>query len=459
MRNFLFFILSILLVGCSQKKNPSTHDHLVANVFPDTLLVGTLYSPTSYFQYRDEVMGYDYALIQRLAQDKNIATEFTLASSMGSLIELLDSGYIDLIAYDVPVTSSFLEHIVPCGYEHLTSQLLVQKKGNEILTDVTQLIGREIAVEKGSKYHQRILNLDEELGGGIIIKEIDADTLITEDLLDLVVEGKCDFTVIDTDVARLNKAYYPGLDFSLKLSFPQKSSWGVAPRNAWLADSIDRWFASAAPVELNSLLFKRYFEISKSDPYSLHSFTKNFSKGYISDYDDLFRRHASTIDWDWRLLASMGYRESHFDTTVVSWAGARGLMQIMPKTARAYGLTDDLITSPDASISTAVKILQTLDRNFREAVPDSAERIKFILAAYNSGPAHIIDAISIAKATGKNPTLWDGNVSEALKMKSQPEIYNNTEICRFGYFKGGYTTAYVKGVLALYDQAAKSIPL
>ncbi|MCH5247962.1 MAG: transglycosylase SLT domain-containing protein [Muribaculaceae bacterium] len=443
----------IILTGCVSGKSNYPHDHLTLNVLPDTLRVGTLYSPTSYFQFRDEVMGYDYSLIQQLGKDKNMEVEFSVASSLPSLIELLDSGYIDIIAYDVPVTGEYREKVIPCGYEHLSTQLLVQKKGPNVIKDVTELIGKDIFVEKNSKYLFRLENLDEELGGGINIHEIESDTIITEDLLDRVKSGEIDYTVVDSDVARLNRSYYPTLDFSTELSFPQRSSWGVAIRNQWLADSINTWYEEYEPKGLNRLLLKRYFEISKRDPYATSSFTRNFAKGYISNFDDLFKKHAASINWDWKLLASMGFTESHFDSTVVSWAGARGIMQIMPRTAKAFGLDENKITINNDNIETATKIIKSLDNSLKNDVPDPQERLKFIIAAYNSGIAHVKDAISIAKAYGYNPAKWDGNVSEALKLKANPEVYNNSEICKFGYFKGTYTTSYVSNVMKLYEKA------
>ena len=77
---------------------------------------------------------------------------------------------------------------------------------------------------------------------------------------------------------------------------------------------------------------KRYFENSKMMP---HSPILSLKEGKISHYDDLFRKYSKEIGWDWRMLASLAYTESNFDTTAVSWAGAKGLMQLMPATARA----------------------------------------------------------------------------------------------------------------------------
>ena len=161
---------------------------------------------------------------------------------------------------------------------------------------------------------------------------------------------------------------------------------------------------------------------------------------------------------DWRLLAAQGYHESHYDSTRVSWAGARGIMQIMPRTARAYDLPASRITNPEANISTAAKIMRDLDKSLSRKVSDKNERSKFVIAAYNSGLAHVLDAIALAEKYGKNPQIWDGNVESALLMKANPEYYTDP-VCRAGYFRGRQTVAYVRDVMAFYNKAKKKIDI
>lgn len=349
----LMLLWLVAAAACKGEKAGSG-DEAQPHPLPDTLRVATLYSPTSYFIYRDEPMGYDYSLLKQFAADKGIEVDLTVATSLQNLIALLDSGKVDLLAYEIPVTAEYKRKVTACGPEFLTHQVLVQpkKSGKPVITDETELVGKEIYVEKNSKYQFRLQNLNEELGGGIKIHPIDRDTLITEDLIEMVSSGEIPLTVVDSDIARLNRTYYKTLDISLKLSFPQKSSWGVAHSDKWLADSINEWFAQEQPKERQAQLLKRYFELSKDNG---DSFSLDLSKGVISPYDALFKKYAGEIGMDWRLLAAQGFHESHFDPTRVSWAGARGVMQIMPRTARAYGLSMADITDPEANIRTSTK--------------------------------------------------------------------------------------------------------
>ncbi len=453
-RLFAAGVIIAIIIGCSGNRDIHT-GHLIPGRLPDTLRIATLYSPTSYFIYREEPMGVDYTLARRLAHDKGMELKIVVAPSMVSMIGMLDSGYVDLVAYPVPVTSEYREEVIPCGPRSETHQVLVQPRRShkDLITDVTELPGHDVYVEQESKYYYRMLNLNDELGGGISIHPIDRDTLIGEDLIDMVSDGTIPLTVIDSDIARLNRTYYPNLDVSLALSFTQRHAWGVSIRHPWLADSIDAWMNQKRPRDARDRLLRRYFELAKDAPSAT---TVDLTKGKISPYDNLFRQAAAIIGYDWRLLASQGFIESHFDSTRVSWAGAKGIMQIMPSTARAYGQSPDSMIIPRHSIHTAILILRDLDKSLKRLVADGDERTKFVLGAYNSGLAHVYDAIALAEKLGYNPQVWDGNVAECLLLKANPEYYNDP-VCKFGYFRGRQTTTYVKQVSAFYTRCKQYI--
>ncbi len=421
---------------------------------PDTLKVVTLYGPTSYFIYRDEPMGYDYTLVDSLARQKNMVLDLKVSTSLSEAVAMLDSGKVDLIAYEVPITEHYRKYVLPCGPENITTQVLVQPtvQGEAPIKDVTELVGRDVYVEEDSKYLRRMQNLNDELGGGINIIEVNTDSLITEDLIQMVSDGKIPLTVVDSDIARLNQTYYTGLDVTMPVSLPQRSSWAVAPDKQWLADSIDVWFAQASPQRTNEELLKRYFEqskVSKSVPF-------DFSKGYISQYDNLFKKYAPTIGWDWRLMAAQAYQESKFMPNARSWVGARGLMQIMPATARGYRTPVSKLNNPETSVKVASQLISDLDGYLKKYVPNDSERLKFVIAAYNVGIAHVYDAIALAKKYGLNPQVWDDNVSKAILMKMNPKYYNDP-VVRFGYCRGTETVSYVKKITDFYDHARREI--
>lgn len=458
MRRTITFFLALLslaasFTACTGKASSEAKSPYS---LPDTLRVVTLYSPMSYFIYRGEPMGYDYTLVDSLARQKGMVLDLRVARSLSSAIDMLDSGKVDLIAYEVPVTEHYRQYAVPCGPENYTTQVLVQpkSKGEAPITDITELVGRDVYVEKDSKYFRRMQNLDEELGGGINIHEVDLDSLITEDLIQMVSDGKIPLTVVDSDIARLNKTYYPELDIDLPLSFEQRSAWAVAPDKKWLADSIDSWFAGASPQRTNEELLKQYFEQTKYNS----NVNFDFSKGYISKYDDLFKKYAPKIGWDWRLMAAQAFQESRFKPNARSWVGARGLMQIMPRTAAGYKARVSQLGDPEVSVRVATDLISDLDRYLTNYVPNDKERLKFVIAAYNVGIAHVYDAIALAKKYGLNPEVWDDNVSKAILMKMNPAYYNDP-VVKYGYCRGTETVEYVEKITDFYEQARRSISI
>ncbi len=429
-------ILSATLLGCSEKASET-----VVNKLPDTLYVGTLYSPTSFFIYKNDTLGYEYERIIDFAKSHDKKVIFRIAPNMNSLLQMLANDSVQLLAYEIPVTAEFKDSVVHCGISNTTYQVLVQPQNDSVITDVTQLVGRDIYVELNSKYESRLRNLNNEIGGGINIHIFNRDTLITEDLIEMVSNGEIPLTIVDSDIARLNRTYYNNINIDLRVSFPQRSSWAVSKGNEWMADSVNMWAESTTARSLSKELLKRYFELSKGLPQA----SINLKRGEISPYDSIFRKYAPTIDWDWKLLAAVAYTESHFDPSVVSWAGARGIMQLMPGTARAYGLAPDEVEEPDPCVRAAVLSIKDLIKIFGPKVKDKQELTRFVLAAYNSGAGHIIDAMALAEKYGKDPCVWYDNVEEAVMWKSNPQYYNDP-VCRFGYFRGKQTVTYVPTV-------------
>ena len=197
---------------------------------------------------------------------------------------------------------------------------------------------------------------------------------------------------------------------------------------------------------------KRYFENSKMMP---HSPILSLREGKISHYDDLFKKYSKDIGWDWRLLASLAYTESNFDTTAVSWAGAKGLMQLMPATARAMGVPSGKEQNPEESVKAAIKYITATDRSF-SMIPDKEERLNFILASYNAGLGHIYDAMALAEKYGKNKLVWKDNVENFILLKSNEEYFTDP-VCKNGYFRGIETYNFVRDIMSRYESYKKKI--
>ena len=446
------FLLSLAsLIACSGHSHTAEEEVPVMADLPQLqeqgeLVAVTLYSSTSYFQYKMQDMGYEYDLAKDFAKSVGLKLTMKVATNPARLIEMLNEGEADLVAYPIPIHQQLKAGTIYCGQEQVTRQVLIQReeKGSKPLTDVTQLIGKEVYVKANTRFSERLAHLNEEVGGGILIHEVTADSVTTEDLIEQVSQGKIAYTISDDQTARLNKTYFWNLHIGLEISFPQRCSWVVRRSSPLLAEAIDAWASGKKGITSFKAITKRYFELSKQP---LRTEIPPIRGGHISLYDAFFKKHAGLIGWDWQLLASISYQESRFNPSVVSWAGAEGLMGIMPNTAKALGVTPHELKDPDVGIRVGVDCFRRFRQGFSD-ITDPEEQIKFTLAAYNAGIGHVYDAQRLTRKYGKDPNRWE-HVSEYIRLKNDPEYYNDP-VCKHGYLRGSETYLYVREVMERY---------
>lgn len=226
-----------------------------------------------------------------------------------------------------------------------------------------------------------------------------------------------------------------------------KSQWAVQADNQELADSLDQWFKPGMVAKMKKE--ENFLLSTRSITRHVYSPMLDRSGGVISHYDHLFRRYAPLARWDWRLLAAQCYQESTFDPNAKSWAGALGLMQIMPGTASQLGLPMEKIHDPESNIAAAAKYLGQLEAKFSD-VPSRYDKKNFVLACYNGGYNHIRDAMALAKRDGKDCKSWDV-VSEYVLKLSQPKYYRDP-IVKYGYMRGTETVDYVYRIRQRWKQ-------
>lgn len=225
-----------------------------------------------------------------------------------------------------------------------------------------------------------------------------------------------------------------------------KTGWAVQPDNKELADTLNRWFKPEMITEITQR--ERFLLSTRSVTRRVYSPMLNRSQGIISRYDHYFQRYAPIARWDWRLMAAQCYQESTFDPMAQSWAGARGLMQIMPATATHLGLPLGSIHNPEDNIAAAAKYIKELNARFAD-VPAS-ERVSYVLASYNGGHYHIRDAMALARKNGKDPNRWE-NVKEFVLKLSSPAYYRD-KVVKYGYMRGSETVDYVEKINSRWAQ-------
>lgn len=214
--------------------------------------------------------------------------------------------------------------------------------------------------------------------------------------------------------------------------------WVMRKENSEMVREVNKWYKPTMPAEVKKE--ETYLLGAGSVKRRVFSPMLDRKGGIISRYDHLFMKHSRAIRWDWKLMAAQCYQESTFDPNAKSWAGACGLMQIMPGTADMLGLPRAKMFDPESNIEAAARFLGQLDRKFSD-IGDRQERISFILAGYNGGPHHVRDAMALARRDGHNASRWREVAPYILKL-SDPKYYRDP-IVKNGYMRGSETVDYV----------------
>ncbi|HKJ42263.1 MAG TPA: transporter substrate-binding domain-containing protein [Sunxiuqinia sp.] len=461
----VFLFLFLFVTACSDK-NQTTPEQTGTPFHRDLdqikkdgkLRVLIAYNSTSYFLYRGKAMGYEYELVKRLADHLHLKLELHVSKNMDSLINELNRGKADLLAYGLTITTDRKKKVKFTDYLYLTHQVLIQKKPNHwrkmrwaaiqksLIHDPIELIGDTVSVRENTSYFKRIQNLSKEMGGKIYIDTLKGN-ISTDKIIKMVVDGNIKYTVADDNLAKINASYYPILDIDVPISFSQRVAWAVRPNSPQLLAAINQWIKQERKETDYYVIYNKYFKNRRDFRKRVKSDFYSLNKNRISKYDSIIKKNAKKIHWDWRLLASQIYQESQFKPKASSWAGAQGLMQLTPETAEELGVEN--IHNAAENVAAGTNYLQQLEENFMD-VEDSIQRIKFTLAAFNCGYSHVTDAQNLAEERGLDSDRWDGNVEKMILALSYPENYQDDAV-KFGYVRGIEPYTYVRQIFDRYN--------
>lgn len=417
-------------------------------------------SSTGFFLYKGQPMGYEYDLLARYAEYMDLNLEIKMTESIRDAFVMLNKGEGDVIAYSLTITKKRKEIVEFTDSHYTTRQVLVQRKPDNwrsqtldqiddaLVRNQVDLIGKEIHIRKNSSYTERLENLSHEIGGDILIIEED-DSAETEELIKGVSTGEFDYTVADESVALVNASYYPNIDVKTPVSFPQQIAWAVRKTSPELRESFNDWMSKIKKEPTFNVIYAKYFKSTRSSLLRAQSDYSSINGDQISPYDSLLKIAADTVGWDWRLLAAQMYQESKFDPNVKSWAGAIGLMQLVPETGQRFGARN--LYNPNQNIMAAAKFIHYLDGLWKKTIDDPEERKKFVLASYNVGLGHVTDARDLAIKYDKDPTKWYDNVETYLLFKSKPKYFQDP-VVNSGYCRGSEPVQYVKEILSRYNE-------
>ena len=399
--------------------------------------------------------GFEYELLSDFCKDYGLELEMIVNENLDSCFSLLDSCKVDMVAVGVGSNKEMKRRFLLTNPILMQRSVLVQRLPkdwnkmstaneveNQLLRSSVDLAGKTIHLPQGSHVVKLLEHLSDQIGDTIYI--VECDSLNSVDLVKAVSSGQIDYTVVEEYVARMASIGLKGLDTKLNVSVEQPLGWAISNHDcdSSLLYALNGWIDNFEQRNLNRILAKY---VNKGNVFS----SRKPAGGALSEFDDIIKKTAKTIGWDWRLLASLIYQESRFRMDLESEKGAFGLMQLMPVVMERYGIDYD--ATPEEQLDAGGQLISFLDDCLENKVADSIERVKFVLAAYNSGLGHVYDAQRLASKYGKYPDVWDNNVDYFILNKSKKQYYNDT-CCHAGYLRGTETYRFVEEVLDRFYQ-------
>lgn len=408
---------------------------------------------TDYYVYRGVTKGFQYELLRLFADELEVGIIPVAAHTKEKAWQPLFDEEADLLAIGLPALSLTEKGVLfsePLFYSPL---VLVQHIPESFPDSLPQPLCDTIYLPAGNGLEEHIRQLRDSLALSLEIVTLEERTM--EDLLLATETGEIPLTVAWQHVADIASQYMPHIRTSLVITEPQPICWAVDTHSTDLLERLNRWIREIRGSEVFNVLYNRYY---RSNFYTTLENSKYYKlkRGIISPFDSLIREGALRLGWDWRLLAAMIYHESGFDPESVSHRGAVGLMQVMPETSLEVGGKD--LTDPWENIRSGVSYLLYLEGLFPEKEFAPEERICFILASYNVGAGHVMDAMRLAEAFGRDPRRWNCHCADFLLLKSFPAYYNHPQV-RNGYCNGRETFCFVRNILETFSHYQNNIQL
>ncbi len=430
--SLIFFSLAIL-VSCTGK---SALDKIMES---GEIVMLTRNNAHCYYIYRDDPMGFEYELAKAFSDHLGVKLR-VVATPWADLFEELQKGKGDFIAANLTILPSRKE-LIDFSDEYLkVQQRAILHRRNYRIKESEDLAGKTIHVRRSTSYEERLKQLKEQ---GLDIKiKLYKDTP-TEELIRMVAEKEIEITISDSNIALLNRRYFPDINIAFPIEEPQYLGWGIKKGEKELKNKINKFFKKIKKGGTFAKIYEKYYaNVEIFDYVDLKKYHQRLDKR-LPVYRDTIKNAAKKYGFDWRLIAAMIYQESHFNPRARSYTGVRGLMQLTLKTAEEMGIKNRL--DPKQSIKGGVKYLKKLYDAFDKA--KNPDKMLIALAGYNVGRGHILDAQKIAVEKGFNPNSWSA-LEEILPLLRYPRYYKKT---KYGYCRGTEPVRYVSRIITYYD--------
>lgn len=406
------------------------------------LRVGMQNNGASYFIYRGQQAGFQLEMAELLAARIAVRLQVVVPPRPNDMVRLLREGKVDVIPVAQGDPSEEFIHTPPFIF---ADHVIVQGRGEPPLTDEKMLAGRRVHVRRSSRYRPFLLDIQKRVPSLAIV---DADeNLETQELIAGVAAGQIRLTVANTVLLRVELTQRDDVAGHLTIAKERGLVYAISKAAPALAARLRGIIERDVGGDNYERIYSKYFNNHERMAELRRDELR--ASGKISAFDDLAKRFGRANDVDWRLVLAQMYQESRFDPKAVSYAGARGLMQLMPATAEELGVSD--IEDPEQNIEAGVRYLRTLIDRFDPKLA-IRQRIRFALASYNAGFYHVKDARELATKQGLDPDRWFGHVEKTIQLLEHRRYYRNAE---FGYCRGREPAQYVSRIQSRYEGFAE----
>ena len=400
---------------------------------------------SSYFIWRGQLLGFNYELAKKFAQENGLRYEIVVAPDHASMLDYLLLDKADIALGFLNPTQrrkdKGIDFSVPY---HYASQLLISKIEEQNIESLDDLEYRSIVVRKSSAYWDTIMKIRDENPDISLLAA--AETQETEELIEGVGEGLYDLTVADSHIANLEMVFLNTVKSVFALTEPKGQAWAVRGGHDKLLINVNRFIKKYYKGLFYNVKYQQYFTSGKRIDAHRNDYLSLRDDGTLSPYDEFVKKYAKKYNFDWRLMVAQMHQESHFDPNARSFAGAHGLFQIMPRTAKQMNLEN--IDDPETGIHAGIKYMDWVRERMTYIKPEEGQLIWFTLASYNAGAGHVRDAVSLARKKGWNPHRWFGHVEKAMLLLSKAEYAKKA---RYGYVRGHEPVQYVHAIKNRFD--------
>jgi len=397
---------------------------------------------SSYYLGADGPTGPEYELVKAFADYLGVDLEIQAVTAFNQLTGLLQRRQGDLIAANLARTPAREQHFNFGPVYQETATLAVYRRGMTRPRSLADLAGRRIMVIAGSSYEEALHEAAQSIPG---LEWESRSDVGMESLLLAVADGAIDATLLDSNIYKLNGHYYPrvAVGFTLPGTLPLSWAFPAGSDDSLLHEAYAFMRMTVESGRLQEIHNAFYLPENRLDRVGMFQFLQQVRDrlpGLLPLFQDIAEMHSM----DWRLLAAIGYQESHWNPEAASYTGVRGVMMLTRRTANQLGVADRL--NPEQSIEGGARYFLRLRDRLPSRIQEP-DRSWMALAAYNIGMGHLEDARVLTQKQGGNPDVWE-EVSERLELLTQEQWHQQT---RYGYARGFEARKYVENVRAYYD--------